>query len=148
MKNLLKLFLAVLIIATMGFTAKADQKVSETQLPASAQSFLKKHYASVKVIECEKDGTKYDVELRGGIDLEFTADGKLLKIDAGSKKVPVAILKEILPQKAIDELKTRDVLGKVEEVELRHAAIKVELRQLLNDELRFDKDGNLLSVGD
>ena len=91
MKNLLKLFLAVLIIAAMGFTAKADQKVSETQLPASAQSFLKKHYASVKVIECEKDGAKYDVELRGGIDLEFTADGKLLKIDAGSKKVPVAI---------------------------------------------------------
>lgn len=148
MKNFLRLLMAIAIIATLGLVAHADQHIDSAQLPATAKALISKHYANTAVRECEKDGGKYEVELRNGVDLEFTSDGKLLKIDAGSKKVPVALLKEILPVNAVKELESRKSLDNVEEVEIRNASIKVELHKLFNDKLRFDPQGNLLSTGE
>lgn len=148
MKNLSRLVAIVTLVLAVGFTAQADRHVNASQLPAEAQSFIKKHYASINVRECEQDDGYFEVELKNGVDMAFDAQGKLLKLDAGNKKVAQAILKEILPANAYKELETRKLLSKVEEVEFNPANIKVETSEWFNDEYRFDLDGKLISVTD
>lgn len=148
MKNLSRLVAIVMLVLAVGFTAQADRHVDASQLPAEAQSFIKKHYASINVRECEQDDGYFEVELKNGVDMAFDAQGKLLKLDAGNKKVAQAILKEILPANAYKELETRKLLNKVEEVEFNPASIKVETSEWFNDEYRFDLDGKLISVTD
>ncbi len=142
-------FIAIIaLVLAVGFTARADRHIDSTELPADAQTFIKKHYESSTIRECEQDGSYYEVELRNGVDLAFNSKGELMKIDAGYRKVPAEILKQILPQKAYAELETRKILNKVEEVEFKRAGIKVETSEWGDDEYRFDLEGNLLSVTD
>lgn len=147
MKNLQRLIMAIALVVAVAFTASADRQINVDNLPAKAQAFIKKHYAKETIRDCEQDGSHYEVELKNGVDMEFSAKGDLIRIDAGRKSLSVSLLKEILPPKAYDELKSRNEIENVEEVELRGAGIKVELRKMLgDDEYRFDKDGNLLYV--
>lgn len=147
MKNLQRLIMVIAVAVAVAFTASADCKIDAANLPAKAQTFIKKHFAKEAIRDCEQDGNRYEVELKNGVDIEFSAQGELIKIDAGKKTLSLAMLKEILPAKAYDELKSRNVIDDVEEVELRGAGIKVELRKMLgDDEYRFDKDGNLLYI--
>lgn len=148
MKNLSRLVAIVTLVLAVGFTAKADRHVDASQLPAEAQSFIKKHYASVNIRECEQDDGYFEVELKNSVDLSFDAQGKLMKIDAGNKKVSQAILKEILPTNVYNELSSRKLLNKVEEVEFNRTNIKIETSEWFNDEYRFGLDGNLISVTD
>lgn len=149
MKTLAKLVAVVAVLVSVAFSAKAERRVSGVNLPETAQMFIEKNYASIGIRECERDDDgHYDVELLNGVDMEFSESGKLLKIDAGRLKVSKSILKEILPEKAYNELETRKVVSKVEEVEINRYNIKVDLRQMWNDELIFDLDGNFQSVSD
>ena len=149
MKTLSKLVtvLAVAIVAI--FPARADQYVNADMLPDNAKTFIQKNYASEGYRTCERDDDgHYDVELRNGVDLEFDADGKLLKIDGGTRRVSKSVLKQILPAKAYAELESRNVLGKVDEVEFNRYNIKIDLRVMRNDEIVFDIDGNLQYITD
>ncbi len=150
MKIFFKFAMMMALVAVISQTACADKSVNISQLPTTAQSFIQKHYKGIAVRECEKDldDGEFDVELRNGVDLTFDKDGNLLVIDAGRKKVDISILKEILPAKAYSELENRGVSNKVEEVEFNPFTIKVDLRQRVNDEYRFDNEGNLISVED
>ena len=148
MKNLSRLVAIVTLVLAVGFAARADRHVDASLLPAEAQSFIKKHYASVNIRECEQDDGYFEVELKNSVDLSFDTQGKLMKIDAGNKKVSQAILKEILPTKVYNELSTRELLNKVEEVEFNRTNIKIETSEWFNDEYRFGLDGNLISVTD
>lgn len=147
MKNLQRLIMAIAVVVAVAFTASADRQISVNNLPAKAQTFIKKHFAKEVIRDCEQDGNRYELELKNGVDMEFSAQGDLIKIDAGRKTLSAPLLKEILPQKAYDELNSRNEIENVEEVEFRGAGVKVELRKMLgDDEYRFDKDGNLLYV--
>ena len=105
MKTLSRLaaVLAVAIVAIL--PARADQYVNANMLPDNAKAFIQKNYASEGYRTCERDDDgHYDVELRNGVDLEFDANGKLLKIDGGTRRVSKSVLKQILPAKAYAEL--------------------------------------------
>ena len=148
MKNFSRLVAIVTLVLAVGFTARADRHVDVSQLPAEAQSFIKKHYASVNIRECEQDNGYFDVELKNGVDMAFDSNGRLVKLEAGNKKISQAILKEILPAKIYTELSTRNVLNKVEEIEFNHSNIKIETSEWFKDEYRFGLDGSLISVTD
>ena len=149
MKTLSRLATVVALVAMAIVPMHADQIVSASGLPEAAKSFIAKNYATVGVRECERDDDgHYDVELKNGVDMEFSEAGKLMKIDAGRHKVSKSILKSILPTKVYAELEERKVLSKVEEVELNRYNIKIDIRQMWDDELIFDLEGNLLQITD
>lgn len=149
MKTLSRLATVVALAFVAVLPLRADQIIKASGLPEAAQSFIASNYAGIGVRECERDDDgHYDVELKNGVDMEFGETGKLIKIDAGRHRVSKSILKSVLPAKVYSELETRNLLSKVEEVELNRYNIKIDIRQMWNDELIFDLDGNLLLITD
>ncbi len=79
----------ILIVAfacMLAFSACEEKKViTVNELPASAQTYIKENYAGVNVtyVKMEKEamGTKYDVRLDNGIELEFDGEGVLEDVD-------------------------------------------------------------------
>lgn len=148
MKHFSRLVVIVTLVLVTGFNAYADRHIDVMQLPDAARSFIKKHYASVDIRECEHDNGYYEVDLKNGVDMAFDAEGKLIKLDAGHKTISQVILKEILPMKIYGELETRKLLNKIEEVEFNRSGIKIDTTEWFNDEYHFDKEGNLVTVTD
>ncbi len=92
MKKLLFSLLAGTFFCT---TACADgrsviKQVSD--LPAAAQTFLKKHFSTLTVnqvtLENKFAGKKYEVKLAGGGEVEFDKNGNWIQIDCQRNAVP------------------------------------------------------------
>ncbi len=62
-----------------------DKAVPASELPAAAQTFVKKSYPSCTILAVKKDvewfTTKYKVSMDNGMEIEFDADGLPLEID-------------------------------------------------------------------
>lgn len=90
-----KLFFSLLIGVALYTTACADgQPVVKqtTDLPATAQTFLKKNFSTLTVnqvtVESKFIGKKYEVKLAGGGEVEFDKNGNWTKIDCQRNAVP------------------------------------------------------------
>lgn len=53
---------------------------SKLILPA-IQKYVKANYPSAAIVQIDIDRNKYEVELNNGLDLEFSRDGRFLKVD-------------------------------------------------------------------
>ena len=143
MKSFSKIFLAVALIATIGFAAFADRNVPSSTLPAEAKTFINKHYNNVKVYNCEIDGREYDVDLSNGVDLKFNKKGKLIRIESDRGVIAQSVLNAILPAKAVNHLKSLELFDQVDEVEFRRNTIVVEIKDYDDYEIRFKLDGTV-----
>ncbi|MBR5332518.1 MAG: PepSY-like domain-containing protein [Muribaculaceae bacterium] len=143
MKTFSKLFLAVALIATIGFFAMADRNVPVSTLPSAAKTFINKHYSDAKAYYCEKEGSEYDVDLSNGVDLKFNKKGKLIKIESDRGVIAQSVLKAILPAKAVNHLNSLELFDQVDEVEFRRNTIVVELKNYDDYEIRFNLDGSV-----
>lgn len=90
-----KLLFSLLIGAALYTTACADSQpvVKQTSdLPAAAQTFLKKHFSTLTInqvtLERKFAGKKYEVKLAGGGEVEFDKDGNWTQIDCQRNAVP------------------------------------------------------------
>ena len=93
MKKVLVLLFAVL---TLGFSAKADhdQVITFNQLPASAQVFLKQHFANKVPLVVTMDWDDYTIVYESGEKMEFDKQGNWKDIDCKTSHVPSAIIPE------------------------------------------------------
>ena len=93
MKKVLVLLFAVL---TLGFSAKADhdQVITFNQLPASAQEFLKQHFANKVPLVVTMDWDDYTIVYESGEKMEFDKQGNWKDIDCKTSHVPSAIIPE------------------------------------------------------
>ena len=143
MKTYSKFFLAVALIATIGFFAMADRNVSVKALPSAAKTFIGKHYSDAKAYNCEKEGSEYDVDLSNGVDLKFNKKGKLIHIESDCGVIAKSVLDAILPANAVKHLTSLELIDQVEEVEFRSNTIVVELQNYDDYEIRFGLDGSV-----
>ena len=129
-------------------SGSASQKCS--QLPEKAQKFLADNFKYKEIRKCEKDYPKgnYEIELRDGTDIDFAADGTWTDIDAADNTtLPESLLKNVLNEKAYNELVNRGCINLVESVErTASGGLKVEVDKVVFDELIFDIDGTVVAV--
>ncbi len=62
-------------------TSKSDLVIPDKLIPASILSYVKTHYAGKGIMEWELKKKKQEVKLNNGLELEFSLDGKFLRID-------------------------------------------------------------------
>lgn len=162
MKSFSKIF-AVLLLSSFGFTANAttnhaqnfsfekgmmnEKRIEFKDLPQEAQSFIKEHFAAYQAIKIEKklwpskSGKLYEVDLNGGIELEFDKKGDWLEIETPrSVGVPeVLILQEIKTYVAQNYPEE-----KITSIAKKRYGFKIELG---NDvDIKFNKQGGFLSI--
>jgi len=51
-------------------------------IPEKILAYIQKRFPNNEVVKIEKDRKSYEVEISNGLELEFDADGKFIKIDS------------------------------------------------------------------
>lgn len=70
-----------------------DRKISFKELPQSAQTFIKKHFAKHRIVRTEIDtDCDYEVELNNGIEVKFNNEGVWTDIDCPRTGVPASAI--------------------------------------------------------
>ncbi len=95
MKKLVFLF-ACLFAMTLNVSAGNDKPIQVTEMPKSAQQFIKNHFANQSIamakVETEFMDKNYDVIFTNGDKVEFDKKGKWTKVDCEHSQVPQAII--------------------------------------------------------
>ena len=92
-----KLVLLLVSVFTLQFaSADNDKPITVEQLPAVAQQFVKKHFASEKVAFAKEDSelfdTSYEVMFANGDKVEFNKKGEWTDIKCKHSQVPAAVV--------------------------------------------------------
>ena len=149
MKTVSKLVIVagVIAIALSGLVVNAQTsngKVNPSDLPATAQAFIKEHFSSQTIsnVKADKDltGTEYDVVLSGGTTLEFDGNGNWEEIDGNKTALPATVV-----PRAIAEYTSQHYAGKaVVQIDKDKNGFDVELAD--NTELEFDANGKFIRI--
>lgn len=95
MKKSLLLFICLLTISSI-VKAGDDKPIKITQLPESAQQFIKMHFAESKVaiarMESDWFDKKFDVIFTNGNKLEFDKKGNWKEVNCKYSSVPFSVL--------------------------------------------------------
>ena len=95
MKKFVFLF-ACLFAMTLNVSAGNDKPIQVTEMPKSAQQFIKNHFANQSIamakVETEFMDKNYDVIFTNGDKVEFDKKGKWTKVDCEHSQVPQAII--------------------------------------------------------
>lgn len=95
MKKLVFLF-ACLFALNLTVWAGNDKPIQVTEMPKSAQQFIKNHFANQSIamakVETEFMDKNYDVIFTNGDKVEFDKKGKWTKVDCEHSQVPQAII--------------------------------------------------------
>ena len=95
MKKITFLFVC-LFAMTLNVSAGNDKPIQVTEMPKSAQQFIKNHFANQSIamakVETEFMDKNYDVIFTNGDKVEFDKKGKWTKVDCEHSQVPQAII--------------------------------------------------------
>lgn len=145
MKKILLLLLCLFSLQT-AVRADDDRPIAVTQLPASAQQFIKKHFSGNQVAfaKMEKDwfSKSYDVTFTNGNKLEFDENGEWTDIDCKYTSVPAAIVPKAIADYVAQNYKDVRIL-KIDR-DTRDYEVKLSNRL----ELKFDLQFNLIDIDD
>lgn len=145
MKKILLLLVCLFSLQTV-VRADDDRPIAVTQLPASAQQFIKKHFAGNQVAfaKMEKDwfSKSYDVTFTNGNKLEFDEKGEWTEVDCKYTSVPAAIVPKAIADYVAQNYKDIRIL-KIDR-DTRDYEVKLSNRL----ELKFDLQFNLIDIDD
>lgn len=136
---------AFAILMASSISIFADSKISETELPRRAQSFITACFVGDPVSSIEKDynsyGTEYEVELASGAEVDFNYDGTWRKISAA----PGKMLADNFVPKEIAEYIGKEYPGaKATKILKNDKGYEVELSN--DHDLHFDSDAQFVRV--
>ena len=145
MKKMMSTF-AVLLLTLSVACAKADRPIKFEQLPATAQEFLKAHFADVKVsflkIDDELIYKEYEVLLADGTTVEFNGEGEWKDVDCKRNAVPVAIV----PTQIHEYVNAHYPSATITKIDRDRRGYEVSLSNRL--ELTFDTQFRLVDIDD
>lgn len=145
MKKILLLLVCLFSLQTV-VRADDDRPIAVTQLPASAQQFIKKHFAGNQVAfaKMEKDwfSKSYDVTFTNGNKLEFDEKGEWTEVDCKYTSVPAVIVPKAIADYVAQNYKDVRIL-KIDR-DTRDYEVKLSNRL----ELKFDLQFNLIDIDD
>jgi len=145
--KLSKLFLlAIAAFALHLATACADDKlIPAEQLPEAARTFIQKSFPNESITFVQKDGffrPTYEVRLNNGTEIEFDNKGVWDSMDCKRSSVP----ENLIPAEIVKYVKAKFTNILITKIDKERKGYEIELSDGL--ELKFDKNGALISVDD
>ncbi len=142
------LTLVCIFAAVSGFAGKDDDRpVQVSQLPQTAQEFIKKNFSGIKValakMESDFFDKSYKVIFTNGNKVEFDRNGKWKKIECRYTEVPASAI-PVFIRKHISESYPGVKVWKLEYYKGKKRKYEVKLSNRW--ELEFDYKGNLLDI--
>lgn len=120
--------------------------VQQTDLPQSAQNFIKQNFGSEiiqnVIKESDVSGDEYNIQLSNGIKINFDANGEWKEVKAGVANQSVDA--SFLPQASREYLKKNYPEIGIKSIDRDATGIDVEL--LNNVDLKLDSNGNFLRI--
>lgn len=93
----IKFYLLMAMVMTMSLTMSADDDdrvITYQQLPQTAQTFLKQHFAKKVPLVVTADYDDYTIMYESGEKIEFDKKGNWKEVTCRGSKVPAAIVPE------------------------------------------------------
>ena len=142
---------AVLMAGSVAVNAqRRAMPVDQSELPAVAKEFVKKHFNGLTIAKYEKKfwSNSYEIELNDGTDIDFDSKGACTEVSAPDHGVlAVSLVKEMLPEQACKTLADKNMLDKVEEIQYSPTrGYQVEVRHESIDDYRFSANGTMTRV--
>lgn len=144
----MKKIFAFVAALTLTLVAYADnhQMIKQSELPAPAQTFIRKyfHVDQVAYVEREREVLHYDykVYLNNATEIDFDHQGHLESIDCKRTAVPAGVVPELI----ISFLKLHHPEEFIVEYSIDFGRRTVELNNGL--ELVFDTEGHFIKIDD
>lgn len=114
------------------------------ELPATAQQFIRKHFAKQKIaiVTMDKDffDKDYTVHFNNGCSVEFDKTGKWTEVDCKMSKVPDAIV----PMRILKYVRASYPNSKI--VKIDYDGKEYEVKLSTDTELTFDKSLKLIDI--
>lgn len=146
MKTKSILLFAFALIGMMSLVGCNDKPVAPTQLPPEIQSFVQQYYPNQPITYAMKDrelfGSKYDVVLADGTQIDFKTDKTWDKIESRVTPIPAALI----PPPIATYVNSTFPSVPIVKIDQERYGYEVELA---NDiELKFNKQGALKEMDD
>lgn len=141
-----KMFLtaAISVFALGVACAGVDRPIEVNELPDKAQSFLKTHFADVKVSLAKEDSemlyNEYEVVLVNGAMLDFSSSGEWKQVDCKYGQVPGAIV----PKQIKDYVAQKYPDAKIVKIERMRRGYEISLSSRI--ELEFDRNFKVVDI--
>lgn len=149
MKRIIQTALVALVcLVTFQVSAFADndKPISMSQLPATAQQIIKKHFSGKKVALAKMETglfeKSYDVVFNNGEKIEFDRKGNWTEIDCKMSSVPAALI----PAKIKQYVKSTYPGAKIIQIEVDASEYEVKLSNRL--EVTFNKSFQVIDIDD
>ncbi|MBR6264206.1 MAG: PepSY-like domain-containing protein [Prevotella sp.] len=143
-----RLFIAALACFFMQSvsTFADDMIIPASQLPAAATNFVKTNFPgqviSYASVDRDFSGTKYEVTLNNGVELDFDKSGTWDKVDCNFSAVPA----NLVPANIANYVKTNFPGTSIIKIDKERYGYDIELSNDL--ELKFNKKGQLMNIDD
>ncbi len=149
MKRIIKTTVAALVCLVAFQTAAIadnDKPISISQLPATAQQVIKKHFGKKKVALAKQESglfeKSYDVVFNNGEKVEFDRKGNWTEINCKLSSVPTALV----PAKITQYVKSTYPGAKILEIEKDDSQYEVKLSNML--EVTFNRNFQVVDIDD
>ena len=149
MKRIIKTTVAALVCLVAFQTAAIadnDKPISISQLPATAQQVIKKHFGKKKVALAKQESglfeKSYDVVFNNGEKVEFDRKGNWTEINCKLSSVPTALV----PAKITQYVKSTYPGAKILEIEKDDNQYEVKLSNML--EVTFNRNFQVVDIDD
>ena len=142
MKKIVVLFVSMLVLATTA-SAGNDKPIQVSQLPQTAQQFIKKYFADRKVAFAteESDFRKsYEIAFKNGDKIEFDRKGEWTDIDCQYSAVPTGIIPAPIAKYVADNYPDNKIVQI--ERDTRSTEVKLDNRM----EIKFDKQHRVIEM--
>ena len=146
MKQKSVISIAFAFIIMLSLAACSDRPVAPTQLPPAIQTFVQQNFPNQAITYAEKDwelfGTKYDVMLADGTQLNFDTDNIWDKVESHMNPIPT----QMVPAPIATYLGTNFPAVAIVKIDKERYGYEVELANGL--EMKFNKQGALMEMDD
>lgn len=138
--------LVCLVAFQVNASADNDKPISVTQLPATAQQIIKKHFSAKKVALAKLESglfeRSYEVVFNNGEKVEFDRKGNWTEIDCKMSSVPA----RLVPAKIAQYVKSTYPGAKILKIEKDDNQYEVDLSNRL--EVTFNKNFQVVDIDD
>ena len=144
MKKWTILFVSMLVMSVTVWAGN-DKPIQISQMPQTAQQFIKKHFANQSVavakMESELLDKNYDVIFTNGDKVEFNKKGQWTKVDCKHTQVPVEVIPVVI-QKYVSQHFPDAKVVKIEVTDRK--GYEVDLSN--GFDIEFDKKMNVIDI--
>ena len=142
MKKIVVLFVSMLVLATTA-SAGNDKPIQGSQLPQTAQQFIKKYFGDRKVAFAKEESDfrkSYEIAFKNGDKIEFDRKGEWTDIDCKYSAVPAGIV----PAQIVAYIAENYPDSQVVQIEKDSRSTEVKLDNRM--EIKFDKQYRVIEM--